>query len=36
MTKADERFKGNIREILDNGATDENPRAKYRDGTLAH
>lgn len=36
MTKADERLKGNIREILDNGATDENPRAKYRDGTPAH
>jgi thymidylate synthase len=36
MIKADINFIGNLREILDNGYTDSNPRAKYKDGTPAH
>lgn len=36
MTRADEMFKDNIRNILHNGAKDINPRAKYRDGVPAH
>lgn len=36
MTRADEMFKDNIRNILYKGAKDINPRAKYRDGVPAH
>ena len=36
MIKADINFIGNLREILDNGYMDVNPRAKYKDGTPAH
>lgn len=36
MIKADEYFKRNLEEILDNGCWDENPRPKYKDGTPAH
>lgn len=36
MIKADINFIGNLREIINNGYTDENPRAKYKDGTPAH
>ena len=36
MIKADINFIGNLREILNNGCLDENPRAKYKDGTPAH
>lgn len=37
MTKVDERFKKNIQLILDEGALDKNPRAKYQsDGEPAH
>lgn len=36
MNKADKLHKEVIREILDNGYLDENPRPKYEDGTPAH
>jgi len=36
MVKADEYLKRDIRNILDNGFWDENPRPKYKDGTPAH
>jgi len=36
MIKADINFIGNLREILNNGYTDKNPRAKYKDGTSAY
>jgi len=36
MIKADEYYKLNLKEILDNGHFDENPRPKYADGTKAH
>lgn len=36
MNKADKLHKEVIREILDNGYLDENPRPKYADGTPAH
>lgn len=36
MNKADFYYKKNLTEILENLNTDENPRPKYADGTLAH
>lgn len=36
MTKADEIFKGHIRDILDNGVWSKNARPKYKDGTTAN
>lgn len=36
MIKADEYYLLNLKEILDNGHFDENPRPKYADGTKAH
>ena len=36
MNKANEYFKHDIKNILNNGYMDENPRPKYKDGTPAH
>ena len=36
MTKADRLLTDDIRNILDNGYPDENPRPRYEDGTPAH
>ncbi len=36
MTKADKYLADDIRNILENGYMDENPRPKYEDGTPAH
>lgn len=36
MNKADRYLKENIKDILENGQLDENPRPKYEDGTPAH
>ena len=36
MTKADEYMYKTIRDILNFGYKDENPRPKYADGTPAH
>jgi len=36
MIKADKYYKENLKEILDNGSWDENPRPKYKDGTPAN
>ena len=36
MIKADHYFKNNLNTILVDGYTDENPRPKYKDGTIAH
>lgn len=36
MIKADQYYKVNIKNILENGSLDENPRPKYKDGTPAH
>jgi thymidylate synthase len=36
MTKADEIFKDNIRNIMDNGVFSENARPKYKDGRTAN
>lgn len=36
MIKADEYFIKNIKEVIDNGTWDENPRPKWEDGTPAH
>lgn len=36
MTKADQYMKENIKNILENGYKDVNPRPKYKDGTPAH
>jgi thymidylate synthase len=36
MIKADKYLKETIQEILKNGSVDQNPRAKYKDGTPAH
>lgn len=36
MNKADFYFKQNLKEILNNGFSDENPRPKYSDGTPAY
>lgn len=36
MIKADELFKKNIKEILENGVADENVRPRYKDGTPAY
>lgn len=36
MNKVDERFKEDIRNILENGFMDENPRPKYADGSKAY
>ena len=36
MTRADLLLTQDIRNILNNGTKDENPRPKYEDGTPAH
>jgi thymidylate synthase len=36
MIKADLYYKKNLKDILDNGYYDENPRPSYRDGVKAH
>ena len=36
MIKADKYLKQNLKRILEEGFIDENPRAKYKDGTPAH
>ena len=36
MTKADKYLVNDIKNILDNGYMDENPRPRYEDGTPAH
>jgi len=36
MIKADAYYISNLNEIIDNGFNDENPRPRYKDGTLAH
>ena len=36
MNKADLYYKNNLKQILEEGSKDENPRPKYKDGTPAH
>tara|TARA_R110000772_G_scaffold12063_4_gene37236 strand:- start:6325 stop:7152 length:828 start_codon:yes stop_codon:yes gene_type:complete len=36
MNKADKYYKDNLKNILDNGSLDIDPRPKYKDGTPAH
>lgn len=36
MIKADKYYKDNLKEILENGSWDENPRPKYKDGKEAN
>ena len=36
MIKADKYYIENLKDILDNGSWDENPRPKWSDGTPAH
>ena len=36
MNKADLYYKNNLKQILESGYQDENPRPKYKDGTPAH
>ncbi len=36
IIKADRYFKENLKNILENGSVDENPRPHYKDGTPAH
>ena len=36
MIKADKYYKENIREILENGSVDKDPRPRYKDGTPPH
>ena len=36
MTYADQVFKQNIQNILDNGVFSENARPKYKDGQMAN
>ena len=36
MNKADFYYKNNLKKILDEGLTDEDPRPKYKDGMPAH
>ena len=36
MNKADLYYKTNLKQILEEGSKDENPRPKYKDGTPAH
>jgi thymidylate synthase len=36
MSKADKYYMENLREIMDNGFYDENPRPEYKDGVKAH
>ena len=36
MTQADKQYNELVKNILENGVLDENPRPVYKDGTSAH
>jgi thymidylate synthase len=36
MFKADQYYKNSLKQIIENGSLDENPRPKYKDGTPAY